>query len=128
MLKRLVTYFLGPWGMKVLVFYIEYSVWFNSIILVYTSLLFLSYTNYKRILIEVIQIVNIELDKNPRKKKTHVSWEEIIRNVYFIPLVANKMSFIPKRCTSKNIEEMINREKAINDLKNRIVIINKLEN
>ena len=45
MLKRIVTYFLGPWGMNVLRFYIANSVWINAVIGLYMLLLTMAYDN-----------------------------------------------------------------------------------
>ena len=125
MLNAMVAYFLGPWGRKILEFYIEHSGIINSILLIYVSLLILSFSNYKRIMNDVIQIVKKELEGNPKRKKFIVSWEKTIDKVAFFPFIANKMSFFPKRCTYQNIENMVNKDKVFRDIKKGIVIKGK---
>ena len=123
MLKKIVAYFLGPLGMKVLEFYIDHSGVINSIFLIYALLLLISYLNYNRIINDITQIIKKELEGNPKRKKFIVSWEKTISKVAFFPFIANQRSFFPKRCAYRNIEKMVNKDNIFHELKKGIVVV-----
>ena len=107
MLKRIVTYFLGPWGMNVLRFYIANSVWINAVIVLYMLILTMAYVNYRGIKMQIMDRLQAEIKLQPRRKKFSVSMNSLDIKKPLLPLISGKVSFFPRRYSMGNIEDML---------------------
>jgi len=89
MVDMIIRELLGNWGEKVLDFYLTYSLYINSLILLYVGLVILSRRNYQRISDHLIQNVIHHYQNNTRKKDRHqiekflrtveLPWEEALK-------------------------------------------------
>ena len=122
MLKRIVTYFLGPWGMNVLRFYIANSVWINAVIISYMLILTMAYVNYRGIKMQIMDKLQAEINLQSRRKKFSVSMNSLDIKKPLLPLISGKLSFFPRRYSIRNIEEMLNADVEVRKLREGIRI------
>lgn len=122
MLKRIVTYFLGPWGMNVLRFYIANSVWINAAIISYMLILTIAYVNYRGIKMQIMDKLQAGINLQPRRKKFSVSMNSLDIKKPLLPLVSGKLSFFPRRYSIRNIEDMLNADVEVRKLREGIRI------
>ena len=120
MLKRIVTYFLGPWGMNVLRFYIANSVWINAVIVLYMLILTMAYVNYRGIKMQIMDRLQAEIKLQPRRKKFSVSMNSLDIKKPLLPLISGKVSFFPRRYSMRNIEDMLNADIELRKLREGI--------
>ena len=96
MLKILISYMLGPFGMQVQEWYIQHSLLVNSLVVLYGLLLVISHLNYKRVLDQVL--ANLTQAKNKKIDMVDQNlWMNSIQEGSFFPLVSGSLSLIPKR-------------------------------
>ena len=122
MLKRIVTYFLGPWGMNVLRFYIANSVWINAVIISYMLILTMAYVNYRGIKMQIMDKLQAEINLQSRRKKFSVSMNSLDIKKPLLPLISGKLSFFPRRYSIRNIEDMLNADVEVRKLREGIRI------
>jgi hypothetical protein len=122
MLKRIVTYFLGPWGMNVLRFYIANSVWINAVIISYMLILTIAYVNYRGIKMQIMDKLQAEINLQSRRKKFSVSMNSLDIKKPLLPLISGKLSFFPRRYSIRNIEDMLNADVEVRKLREGIRI------
>ncbi len=126
MLKIFVSLILGPFGLKILDFYIDHSAIINSIIFIYGAFLVISHINYQKIL--DAQIAKIQANRNDQKKRIKnysIDWQREIDENSRFPWVAGRASILPKKTSIKNIKEIMKRDKKWQKLINGIEFTEK---
>jgi len=126
MLKIFVSLILGPFGLKILDFYINHSGIINSIIFIYGAFLVISHINYQKIL--DAQMNKIRIEKNNQKnriEKYSIDWQKGINGYSKFPWVAGGTSILPKKTSVKNIKEIVKRDKKWQKLTDGIQITEK---
>ena len=117
MLKIFVSYVLGPFGIKVLDFYLKNSAIINSIIFIYGIFLVTCYLNYRKL----IDAAYSQLKTNPPKKKEDVerllNWEKIISENAFLPYIAGNLNLFPKKLNLDNFAKIRSKDKKWNERK-----------
>ena len=103
MLKVLVSLVLGPWGLKVLDFYIRNSAIINSIVFLYGVILVSAHVNYKKIVGDWLTLIEENKKKKSRKKTYHIDWEKEISKHSSFPLITGNTSLIPKKTSPENL-------------------------
>jgi hypothetical protein len=107
--------FIGNWGMKVVEFYYNNSLWINGIILLYALVIFIAWKNYR--IVSDFLINNISEQLAPKAKTWSKS--EVTRNLksieipwldarkrLTIPLLAKKDYFIPTIASVETIQKL----------------------
>jgi len=114
LLKIIVSYMLGPFGMMLQNFYIKNSLIINSFIVLYGLFLFVANLNYKKIL-EFALLQVEENNKNNKKgnkvKDQEISWSEAIDKGSFFPFIVGALSFIPQKVSISNMIKLTNKDK-----------------
>lgn len=107
---------LGPWGQKLLDFYIANSLWINGLILLYFLLLFLSRWSYRRSLIAILAGIKAlylqEQQKySVRELKARLNaaditlWQDGLRATPW-PLIAGPHDLIPRLKTAQALRRL----------------------
>lgn len=111
MLKVLVSLLLGPWGLKVLDFYIRNSAIINSIVFIYGIILVTAHVNYKKITGDWLASIEEDKKKKSRKKTYHIDWEKEIAERSGFPLIAGSISLIPKKVSLENLQFFLTKDR-----------------
>ena len=116
MLKILVSFALGPWGLKVLFYYIDHAAIINSIVFIYGVFLVVAHLNYKKISEHVfIQIPAIG-SKNSKKKTIEINIPKAIEEKKIFPFVAGQISLFPKKTSTEAVKKYLLKEKKWKEL------------
>ena len=110
MLKILVSFFLGPIGLKMLQFYLEHDAVINSAICLYGIFLIASHFNYKRMMAPILESVKDDGDGKARKKKLLFSWEDLQQSSFF-PFIAGPLNLIPARISQESFLKIMEKDK-----------------
>lgn len=111
MLKVLVSLILGPWGLKVLDFYLKNNAIINSIIFIYGIFLAASHWNFRKICDGIYDQIS-ELSENfPKKRVIQIDIKSAIEERKIFPFVAGQISLFPKRTTPEAIMKFMEKEK-----------------
>jgi hypothetical protein len=105
MVDTVVRSFLGEWGQTLLDGYRQYSLWINSIILLYFLALLVSQRNYRQTLSDLLEAIEKNLPGQFQKKnsqdiakllkKKEIPWEAGLRRSQW-PLIASPRQLIPR--------------------------------
>ncbi len=107
MLKILISYFLGPFGMRVEEWYIANSLYVNSLIVLYGLLLVVSNLNYKKILDNALSLMN-EGGKKYSKKEL---WTKAVQEGSFFPLISGNLHLYPRKTSVRAVLSLIEKDK-----------------
>jgi len=107
MLKILISYFLGPFGMRVEEWYIANSLYVNSLIVLYGLLLVVSNLNYKKILDSALSLMN----EGGKKYSEKDLWIKSIQAGSFFPLISGNLHLYPKKTGVPAILSLIKKDK-----------------
>jgi hypothetical protein len=112
MLKFFVSYILGPFGLKILDFYIHNSAIINSIVFLYGIFLAISHANYKRITNKWIQTIKNGQGKQIKNKNYKINWEKEIKENSNFPFISAGSSLVPKRTSVENLTKLLAKDKT----------------
>lgn len=111
MLKILISYMLGPFGMMLENWYINNSLLINSVVVLYGILLVVSHLNYKKILDCALQHSETERKNNKFDESSPYLWARAIEEGSFFPLVSGSVSLLPKRANVDGILSLTVKDK-----------------
>ena len=128
MIDTVVRSFLGGWGQTLLDSYLKYSLWINSIILLYFLALFISQRNYRQTLADLLEAIEKSLPNQFHKKtsqeiarflkKKEIPWEACLRASHW-PLIASPRQLIPRIKNEQTLKKMYPIDSLANLLANR---------
>ncbi len=116
MLKILVSFMLGPWGLKILYFYLANAAIINSFVFIYGVFLVIAHLNYKKISDQVFNQIPAIVEKTSKKKAIEINIPKAIEEKKMFPFVAGQISLFPKKTTSKAVKKFLLKEKKWNEL------------
>ena len=97
MLKILVSFMLGPWGLKILYFYLENAAIINTIVFIYGVFLVTAHLNYRKISDHIFDQISAVDRKKFRKKTIDINIPKAIEEKMMFPFVAGQISFFPRK-------------------------------
>jgi len=122
MIRIIIETLLGTEGTKLLLFYEQYSVVINSIVVVFGATMLLSWVTYLRIYRHLAVLVakgiheDATLNRKSKlrqiKENIEIPWQEAIDAAPF-PLIAQQGSLIPRRKSVANMELLTNDDELI---------------
>lgn len=110
MLKILVSYALGPWGLKVLYFIIENSAIFTSIVFAYGLFLVAAHNNFSKILNHLIDQFNIQYGNKKKKGIIPIDVEKAISENKTFPFISGQISVIARKVNKENVIRYLKKE------------------
>ena len=110
MLKILVSFALGPWGMKVLYFYLENAAIINSVVFGYGILLVLSHYNFTKIVNHLEEQYKGQLGNKGKKRDFQIDVVKGINEAKMFPLVSGQFSFAVRKASKENILRYLQKE------------------
>lgn len=116
MLKILVSFMLGPWGLKILYFYLANSAIINSFVFIYGVFLVTAHLNYKKISDYVFNQISDFTEKTSKKKAIEINILKAIEEKKMFPFVAGQISLFPRKTTSEAIKKYLLKEKKWKEL------------
>jgi len=111
MLKILVSWMLGPWGLKILYFYLANAAIINSFVFIYGVFLVTAHLNYKKISDQIFLQISELSENTPRKKSIDIDFKKAIEEKKMFPFVAGQISLFPKKTTAEAIKYYMEKEK-----------------
>src|SRR4030065_2326439 len=103
MLKILVSYALGPWGLKILYFYLANAAIINTFVFIYGVFLVTAHLNYKKISDQVFDQISEASEKSSKKKAINIDINKAINERKMFPFVAGQISLFPKKTTPEAV-------------------------
>jgi hypothetical protein len=116
MLKILVSFALGPWGLKVLYFYLDHDAIINSIVFIYGVFLVTAHFNYKKISEQIFSQIPVLSGNKKMKKPVEINIPKAIDEKKMFPFVAGKISLFPKKTSSEAVKYYLLTEKRWSEL------------
>ncbi len=110
MLKILVSYALGPWGLKVLYFIIDNSAIITSIVFAYGLFLVAAHNNFSKILNHLIDQFNAQSGNKKKKGMIQIDVEKAISENRTFPFVSGQLSVIARKVNKENVIRYMNKE------------------
>jgi hypothetical protein len=110
MLKILVSYALGSWGLKVLFFIIDNSAIIMSIVFAYGLFLVIAHNNFSKILNHLIDQFNTQYGNKKRKGIIPIDVEKAISENKNFPFVSGQVSIIARRVNKENVVRYLRKE------------------
>jgi flagellar motor component MotA len=110
MLKILVSYALGPWGLKVLFYIIDNSAIIMSIVFAYGLFLVVAHNNFSKILNHLIDQFNAQLGNKRKKGMILIDIEKAIAENKKFPFVSGQLSIIARKVNKENVTRFLNKE------------------
>ena len=105
MIDTIVRSFLGGWGQTLLDTYLKYSLWINSLLLLYFLALLISQRNYRQTLADLLEAIEKSLPGQFQKKNSQdiakllkrkeIPWEAGLKASQW-PLIASPRQLIPR--------------------------------
>lgn len=111
MLKTLVALMLGPWGLKVLNYYLQHDAIINSIVFMYGVLLVLAHYNYSKISERIMAQLPKPAKKKNDKSAVKIDIAKAISEGKNFPLVAGNISLFPKRLSVEAVKDCLLKDK-----------------
>jgi len=128
MIDTIVRSFLGGWGQTLLDTYLKYSLWINSLLLLYFLALLVSQRNYRQTLAELLEAIEKTLPNQLHKKtsqeiakllkKKEIPWEAGLKASQW-PLIASPRQFIPRIKNEQTLRKLYPIDDLANLLANR---------
>lgn len=107
---------LGPWGQRLLDFYLANSLWINGLILLYFGVLFLSRWNYRRAQAAILARLQARYpltggpkaarDVRARLAQDGAPWDEGLRATAW-PLIAGPRGIVPRLKTAGALQQLL---------------------
>jgi hypothetical protein len=116
LLKILVAFALGPWGMKILDFYIVNQAIINSIVFIYGVFLVTAHLNYKKISDQVFIQLSELSEISSKRKSVDIDINKTIEEKKMFPFVAGQISLFPKKTTALAVKTYMEKEKRWKEL------------
>jgi hypothetical protein len=116
MLKILVSFALGPWGMEILYFYLRNAAIINSIVFIYGAFLVTAHMNYRKISDQVFNQIAVTDGKKSGKKVLAVNIPLAIHEKKMFPYVAGQISLFPRKTSTAAVKNYLQKEKRWKDL------------
>ena len=116
MLKILVSFMLGPWGLKILYFYLENAAIINTIVFIYGVFLVTAHLNYKKISDYIFDQIPADGGKASKKKIIKINIIEAIQEKKMFPVVAGQISLFPRKTTLEAVKKYMMKEKRWKEL------------
>ncbi len=110
MLKILVSFALGPWGMKVLQFYLKNAAIINSIVVAYGVFLVFSHYNFTKIVNHLEEQFNKQTAKKSKKKDIQIDIVRGINEAKTFPFVSGQFSLVARKVSKENILHYLKKE------------------
>lgn len=123
MLKILVSYMLGPWGLKILYFYLQYAAIINSVVFLYGLFLVTAHYNYSKIYNNLQDQMLNQNTSNKKKKSVNIQLEKAINSCKMFPFISGQLSLIVKKTNRENFTHYLLRDKEWLKLTEGIEII-----
>lgn len=111
MLKILVSYALGPWGLKVLYLYLEKAAIINSIVFIYGIFLVVSHYNFSKILDLIIIQFDIQARRKNNKKPIKIDLDKAIMDGKIFPFVSGQFSLVARKVGKDNVLRYLKKDK-----------------
>jgi len=111
MLKILVSYALGPWGLKILYYYLANAAIINTFVFIYGVFLVTAHLNYKKISDLVFDQISDATEKSSKKKAIDIDLKKAIEEKRMFPFVADQISLFTKKTTSEAVKNYMIKEK-----------------
>jgi len=128
MIDTVVRGFLGEWGQTLLDGYRQYSLWINSILLLYFLALLISQRNYRQTLADLLEAIEKSLPGQFQKKnsqdiarllkKKEIPWEAGLKASQW-PLIASPRQLIPRIKNEQTLKKLYPIDNLANLLANR---------
>ena len=128
MIDTIVRSFLGGWGQTLLDTYLKYSLWINSLLLLYFLALLVSQRNYRQTLADLLEAIEKTLPDQLHKKtsqeiakllkKKEIPWEAGLKASQW-PLIASPRQFIPRIKNEQTLRKLYPIDNLANLLANR---------
>ena len=128
MIDTVVRGFLGEWGQTLLDGYRQYSLWINSILLLYFMALLISQRNYRQTLADLLEAIEKSLPGQFQKKnsqdiarllkKKEIPWEAGLKASQW-PLIASPRQLIPRIKNEQTLKKLYPIDNLANLLANR---------
>ena len=128
MIDTVVRGFLGEWGQTLLDGYRQYSLWINSILLLYFMALLVSQRNYRQTLADLLEAIEKSLPGQFQKKnsqdiarllkKKEIPWEAGLKASQW-PLIASPRQLIPRIKNEQTLKKLYPIDNLANLLANR---------
>ncbi len=116
MLKILVSYALGPWGLKILYFYLANAAIINTFVFIYGIFLVTAHLNYKKISDQVFDQISEATEKSSKKKAVELDIKKAIEEKKIFPFVAGQISLFPKKTSTEAVRNYMEKEKRWKEL------------
>jgi len=116
MLKILVSYALGPWGLKILYFYLANAAIINTFVFLYGVFLVIAHLNYKKISDQVFSQISEINEKFSKKKVIQLNIKKAIEEKKLFPFVAGQISLFPMKTTPEAVKRYMEKEKRWKEL------------
>lgn len=107
---------LGPWGQRLLDFYLAHSLWINGLILLYFGVLFLSRWNYRRAQAAIVAGLQARYpeatgpkaarDIRARLDQDGAPWDAGLRATIW-PLIAGPRSLAPRLKSARALQQLL---------------------
>jgi len=116
MLKILVSYALGPWGLKILYYYLANAAIINTFVFIYGVFLVTAHLNYKKISDLVFDQISDATEKSSKKKAIDIDLKKAIEEKRMFPFVAGQVSLFPKKTSPEAVRNYMEKEKRWKEL------------
>jgi hypothetical protein len=107
---------LGPWGLKILYFYLANAAIINSIVFIYGVFLVTAHLNYKKISDQVFNQISEDSEKSSKKKAIEIDIQKAIEEKKMFPFVAGQISLFPRKTSPKAVKKYMIKEKKWKEL------------
>jgi len=107
---------LGPWGLKILFFYLEHDAIINSIVFIYGIFVVIAHMNYRKICEQIFIQIGERNEKKSSKKKIEVNIDRAIEEKKMFPFVVGPFSLLPRKTSSEAVKKFIVKEKIWKDI------------
>lgn len=128
MIDTFVRSFLGGWGQTLLDTYLKYSLWINSLLLLYFLALLVSQRIYRQTLADLLEAIEKSLPDQLQKKtsqeiakllkKKEIPWEAGLKASQW-PLIASPRQLIPRIKNEQTLKKLYPIDNLANLLANR---------
>jgi flagellar motor component MotA len=110
MLKILVSYALGPWGLKVLYFILDNSAIITSVVFAYGVFLLIAHNNFTKILSDLVDQFNAQSGRKRKKGIIQLDVERAIIENKTFPFVSGQMSLVARKVNKENVIRYLKKE------------------
>ncbi|HEX7555736.1 MAG TPA: hypothetical protein VF338_03855 [Leptolinea sp.] len=118
--------FIGNWGINVINFYFDNSLWINAIILFYALIMSICWRNYQTIKMFLIENITGHLETKVKSwskteisrnmKSTQIPWGDARKKIK-IPILAKSGSFLPIIASEEAIMKLFPKDVLINSIR-----------